>query len=90
MTLYCSPGDNALQISASLNQGSRLGSCAPMDGFHVVNVYPVDSSLISIGHGYYSSRPLLTDIYQILLGVRAVKRLFIRKSSGNVNYVLRN
>ncbi|EKO88538.1 alpha/beta hydrolase, PF05990 family [Leptospira interrogans serovar Grippotyphosa str. 2006006986] len=90
ITLYCSPGDNALQISASLNQGSRLGSCAPIEGFDVVNVNPVDSSLISIGHGYYSSRPLLTDIYQILLGVKAEKRLFIRKSSGNENYVLRN
>ncbi|QOI41786.1 alpha/beta hydrolase [Leptospira interrogans serovar Canicola] len=61
-----------------------------MEGFDVVNVNPVDSSLISIGHGYYSSRPLLTDIYQILLGVRAEKRLFIRKSSGNENFILRN
>ncbi|EMK03410.1 hypothetical protein LEP1GSC176_0663 [Leptospira kirschneri str. MMD1493] len=56
----------------------------------MVNVNLIDSSLISIGHGYYSSKPLLTDIYQILLGVRAEKRLFIRKSSGNENYVLRN
>ncbi|EMN47630.1 hypothetical protein LEP1GSC088_0864 [Leptospira interrogans str. L1207] len=39
----------------------------------MVNVNPVDSSLISIGHRYYSSRPLLTDIYQILLGVRVEK-----------------
>ncbi|MBW0432412.1 alpha/beta hydrolase [Leptospira yasudae] len=89
-TLYCSPGDSALQASASVNQGGRLGSCVILPGIDVVNVNPVDSSLISLGHGYYSSKPLLTDIYQILLGVKAEKRLFIRKSAGNENYVLRN
>ncbi|AKP27826.1 hypothetical protein LIMHP_13135 [Leptospira interrogans serovar Manilae] len=56
----------------------------------MVNVNPVDSSLISIGHGYYSSKPLLTDIYQALLGVKAEKRLFIRKSFGSENFILRN
>ncbi|EKO88577.1 hypothetical protein LEP1GSC020_4568 [Leptospira interrogans serovar Grippotyphosa str. 2006006986] len=56
----------------------------------IVNVNPVDSSLISIGHGYYSSKPLLTDIYQILLGVKVEKRLFIRKSFGNEDFILRN
>ncbi|EMY79363.1 alpha/beta hydrolase, PF05990 family [Leptospira weilii serovar Ranarum str. ICFT] len=89
-TLYCSPGDSALQASSSVNQGERLGTCTRIPGFDVINVNPVDSSLISLGHGYYSSRPLLTDIYQILLGVKAEKRLFIRKSFGSENYVLRN
>ncbi|MFE1941045.1 alpha/beta hydrolase, partial [Leptospira kirschneri] len=77
-------------ISASLNQGSRLGSCAPIEDFDVVNVNPIDSSLISIGHGYYSSRPLLTDIYQVFLGIKVKKRLFIQKSFGNENFILRN
>ncbi|OCC28961.1 Alpha/beta hydrolase, PF05990 domain protein [Leptospira interrogans serovar Canicola] len=45
----------------------------------MVNVNPVDSSLISIGHGYYSSKPLLTDIYQILLGVKVEKKTFYTK-----------
>lgn len=89
-TLYCSPGDSALQASASVNQGGRLGTCMIIPGFDVINVNPIDSSLISLGHGYYSSKPLLTDIYQILLGVKAEKRLFIRKSTGSENFVLRN
>ncbi|TGK34709.1 alpha/beta hydrolase [Leptospira gomenensis] len=89
-TLYCSPGDSALVASASVNQGGRLGSCIRIPGIDVINVNPIDASLISMGHGYYSSKPILTDIYQILLGVKAEKRLFIKKSSGNENYVLRN
>ncbi|MDV6235984.1 alpha/beta hydrolase [Leptospira ellisii] len=89
-TLYCSPGDSALVASASVNQGGRLGSCVRIPGIDVINVNPIDASLISMGHGYYSSKPILTDIYQILLGVKAEKRLFIRKSAGNENYVLRN
>ncbi|XDD51896.1 alpha/beta hydrolase [Leptospira sp. WS92.C1] len=89
-TLYCSPGDSALQASATVNQGGRLGTCTQIPGIDVINVNPIDSSLISMGHGYYSSKPLLTDIYQLLLGVRAEKRLFIRKSSGNENFILRN
>ncbi|RHX92903.1 alpha/beta hydrolase [Leptospira stimsonii] len=90
ITLYCSPGDSALQASATVNQGGRLGSCSLVPGIDVINVNPVDSSLVSMGHGYYSSKPILTDIYQLLLGVKAEKRLFIRKSSGNENFVLRN
>ncbi|MBM9502661.1 alpha/beta hydrolase [Leptospira sp. 201903071] len=90
ITLYCSPGDSALQASATVNQGGRLGSCHLVPGVDVINVNPVDSSVVSMGHGYYSSKPILTDLYQLLLGVRAEKRLFIRKSSGNENFVLRN
>ncbi|EKP04817.1 hypothetical protein LEP1GSC018_3669 [Leptospira kirschneri str. 2008720114] len=56
----------------------------------MVNVNPIDSSLIFIGHGYYSSRPLLTDIYQVFLGIKVKKRLFIQKSFGNENFILRN
>jgi hypothetical protein len=36
-----------------------------------------------LGHSYYSSRPILTDIFQVLLGIPAEDRLFIRKSEPN-------
>lgn len=90
ITLYCSPGDSALLASSQIHQTGRLGNCSKFPGVDVVNVNPIDSSMISLGHGYYSSRPILTDLYQLFLGVKADKRLFIRKSYGNENYVLRN
>ncbi len=90
ITLYCSPGDSALFASAQIHQTGRLGACSKFPGIDVVNVNPIDSSLISLGHGYYSSRPILTDLYQLFLGLGAEKRLFIRKSYGNENYILRN
>ncbi|PJZ68153.1 hypothetical protein CH373_17010 [Leptospira perolatii] len=90
ITLYCSPGDSALIASSQIHQTGRLGTCSKFPGVDVINVNPIDSSIISLGHGYYSSRPILTDLYQLLLGMSAEKRLFIRKSLGNENYVLRN
>lgn len=90
VTLYCSPGDSALFASAQIHQAGRLGACSKFPGVDVVNVNPIDSSLVSLGHGYYSSRPILTDLYQLFLGLSAEKRLFIRKSLGNENYILRN
>jgi len=44
-----------------------------------------------LGHGYYSSRPILTDLYQVILGLEAKNRLFLRKSSPNngEDYVMR-
>nr|WP_108929837.1 alpha/beta hydrolase [Leptospira johnsonii] len=90
ITLYCSPGDSALFASAQIHQTGRLGACSKFPGVDVVNVNPIDASLLSLGHGYYSSRPILTDLYQLFLGLGAEKRLFIRKSYGNENYILRN
>ncbi|TGL61092.1 alpha/beta hydrolase [Leptospira sarikeiensis] len=90
ITLYCSPGDSALFASAQIHQTGRLGACSKFPGVDVVNVNPIDASLLSLGHGYYSSRPILTDLYQLFLGLGAEKRLFIRKSFGNENYILRN
>ncbi|GBF49493.1 lipoprotein [Leptospira ryugenii] len=94
VTLYCSPGDNALIASQKVNGGNRAGMCFKFEGIDVINVNEVDSPVLGIGglgHGYYSSRPILSDIYQVILGVDVNKRLFIRKSGQNngENWVLR-
>lgn len=94
ITVYCSPGDNALVASSKVNSNKRVGSCEKISGVDMINVNPVDAPLMGIGglgHGYYSSRPVLTDLFQVILGVDVDKRLFIRKSSpeNSENYVLR-
>ena len=94
ITVYCSPGDNALVASSKVNQNKRLGSCEKHSGIDMVNVNPVDSPVMGLGglgHGYYSSRPILTDLYQVILGLDAKNRLFLRKSSpmNGEDYVMR-
>ncbi|MCB1189162.1 MAG: alpha/beta hydrolase [Leptospiraceae bacterium] len=93
VTVYCSPGDNALIISGQVNENTRVGTCEKVTGVDMINVNPVDSPILGIGglgHGYYSSRPIITDLYQLILGIDASKRLFIRKSfTNNEDYVLR-
>ena len=93
-TIYCSPGDNALVASSKVNSTRRVGSCEKFSGIDVINVNPVDAPVMGIaglGHGYYSSKPILTELYQVILGVDASRRLFIRKSSeyNGENFVLR-
>jgi esterase/lipase superfamily enzyme len=90
VTVYCSPGDKALVASRRVNENKRLGSCEKIAGIDTVNVNEIDDSTLSLNHGYYSSRPILTDLYQVLLGVKAEKRLFIRKSvNATEDYILR-
>ncbi|MBU6153517.1 MAG: alpha/beta hydrolase [Bdellovibrionales bacterium] len=92
ITVYCSQKDNALLASKAFHGKKRLGACARHDGVDVVNVSEVDDpGLTGLGHGYYSSRPILTDLAQVFLGVEAEKRLFIRKSgnSESEHYFLR-
>ena len=93
VTVYCSPGDNALTASSQVNKGKRIGSCEKVDGIDMINVNSIDSPFMGVGglgHGYYSSRPVLTDLYQVLLGLDVSKRLFIRKSEEPTeDYVLR-
>ena len=94
ITVYCSPGDNALVASSKVNSNKRVGSCEKINGIDMINVNPVDAPFLGIGglgHGYYSSRPVLTDLFQVILGIDAPKRLFIRQSSQDnaENYVLR-
>ncbi len=92
ITLYCSQKDNALLASKAFNGKKRLGACIRHEGVDVVNVSEVDDpGLTGLGHGYYSSRPLLTDLAQVFLGLSPEQRLFIRKSTGAgaENYFLR-
>lgn len=94
LTLYCSPGDNALLASFKINGSRRIGMCALVDGIDVINVNEIDDpalGILGLGHGYYSGRAILGDLYQVLLGIEARKRLFIRRSDpgGQENFVLR-
>jgi len=86
VTVYCSYNDNAIAASETYNKNRRLGGCERTAGIDVINVGEIDAPALGIGglgHGYYASRPILTDIYQVLLGIEAEKRLFIRKSEPN-------
>ncbi len=84
VTLYCSYNDKAMLASKTFNNsGSRLGACAAFDDFDTVNVSLVDDTTLGLGHGYYSSRAILSDVFQTLLGIDAQKRLFIVKSEPN-------
>lgn len=83
VTLYCSYNDKAMTASETMNKNKRLGECARTDGIDVINVGETDSSVLGLGHGYYSGRAILTDLSQMLLGLRAESRLFIRRSEPN-------
>ena len=94
ITVYCSYNDNAIAASESYNKGRRMGGCERVDGVDVVNVGEIDApamGIVGLGHSYYSSRPILTDLFQLLLGMDAERRLFIRKSEpgGTENFYLR-
>jgi esterase/lipase superfamily enzyme len=86
VTVYCSYNDNAIAASESYNRGRRMGACERAEGVDTINVGEIDAPALGmggLGHGYYSGRPILTDIYQTLLGVPAEHRLFIRRSEPN-------
>lgn len=92
ITLYCSDKDHAMTASRKVNRQERLGACARQEGVDVINVSEVDDpGFTGLGHGYYASRPLLTDVKQVLFGVSAKQRLFIRKAAEGApfDYVLR-
>ena len=82
ITLYCSYNDNAMAASEMINKTKRLGACALVEGIDSVNVSLLEDKG-ALGHGYYSTRPILTDVFQVLIGLDAHKRLFIRKSEPN-------
>ncbi|MBC7539646.1 MAG: alpha/beta hydrolase [Bacteriovorax sp.] len=83
VTLYCSYNDKAMFASETLNSNKRLGGCSYMEGVDSINVSLLDNSTFGLNHGYYASRPILTDVFQVLLGIEADRRLFIRKSDPN-------
>ncbi|MFN3603909.1 MAG: alpha/beta hydrolase [Leptonema sp. (in: bacteria)] len=94
ITMYCSPKDNALLASEKVNGEKRLGQCYKTEGIDVINVNRIDSPILGIGglgHGYYSKKDILTDLYQLFLGMDAKKRLFIIKSNQSTeDYILRD
>lgn len=83
VTLYCSYNDKAMFASETVNSNKRLGACSYMEGIDTINVSLLDNPTFGLGHGYYASRPILTDVFQVLLGIEADRRLFIRKSDPN-------
>lgn len=93
ITLYCSYNDSAMLASETLNGGTRLGACKAIDGIDVINVSEIDNPTfgMGLGHGYYSSRAVLTDVAQLIMGLEAENRLFIRQSEPNSteNFYLR-
>lgn len=91
ITLYCSYNDKAMLASKSFNKNDRLGACTFLQDFDTINVRLVDDTTLGLGHGYYSSRAIMGDVFQTLLGIEADKRLFIMKSEPNSTekYLLR-
>jgi esterase/lipase superfamily enzyme len=86
VTVYCSYNDNAIAASESYNRGRRMGACERVEGTDTINVGDIDAPTLGVGglgHGYYSGRPILTDVFQVLLGIPAEQRIFIRKSEPN-------
>lgn len=83
ITLYCSFNDKAMIASKSLNKNERLGACTYSEDVDSINVSLVDAESLGLGHGYYSSRAILNDVFQVLMGLNADKRLFIHKSEPN-------
>lgn len=83
ITLYCSYNDRAMSASSTLNKNERMGACTYSENLDTINVGLIDDPTIGIGHGYYSSRAILSDVFQVFLGIDAEKRLFIRKSEPN-------
>jgi esterase/lipase superfamily enzyme len=93
-TVYCSFNDNAISASETYNKNRRMGACEAVEGVDVINVSEIDAPALGIGglgHGYYASRPILTDISQLLQGTPAEFRVFVRKSEPNSveNFYLR-
>ena len=82
-TVYCSPSDNALAASMRVNGNARLGSCSIMDGIDTIDVSGVDTPVLGLGglgHGYYAGRPIIGDVTQLLLGMEAQRRMFIKRT----------
>jgi len=83
ITVYCSYNDRAMTVSEIYNKNPRFGACAFSENIDSINVSLIDAPSLGLGHGYYSSRAILADVFQVLLGIDAEKRLFMRKSEPN-------
>lgn len=80
ITVYCSNNDKAMTASKLFNNNIRLGACVNVDKIDVINVSVIDDPALGLGHGYYSSKTILNDMFFRLLGISAEQRLFIAKS----------
>ena len=91
ITIYCSTNDKAMIASKIFNKNDRLGACANIDEIDVINVSGIDDSSMGLGHGYYSSRSIIGDMFLTLIGIDVKQRLFIVKSSKlqSEKYILR-
>lgn len=85
ITLYCSQNDKAMTASKIFNNNERLGACSNIEQIDVINVSAIDDSALGLGHGYYSSKSILNDMFLTLIGIQPKQRLFIAKSSDNSN-----
>jgi esterase/lipase superfamily enzyme len=80
VTLYCSNNDKAMSVSKTFNKNERLGACIALEDMDAVNVSLIDDPSLGLGHGYYSSRAVLNDVFQTLLGIDVKHRLSVAKS----------
>lgn len=85
ITLYCSQNDKALTVSKIFNSNDRLGACSNVEQVDVINVSAIDDSALGLGHGYYSSKSILSDMFLTLIGISPKQRLFVAKSADNSN-----
>ena len=92
ITLYCSSNDKALLASRSFNNNQRAGACVFAAEIDTVDVSKIDNSVLSLGHGYYSSREVLGDIFLQLIGIKTEQRLFITKGNfkGGEKFLMRD
>ena len=72
-----------MTASETYNKTERLGACTYSENVDSINVGLIEALSSGLGHSYYSSRAIITDVFQVLLGIDAEKRLFIRKSEPN-------
>lgn len=71
VTLYASSNDRALWVSKLLHRGPRAGDCGAdmvlCEGIDTIDASLVDSSLLSLGHGYFSAQAsVLTDLTRLI------------------------
>lgn len=91
VTLYCSHNDKAIIASKAFNHNERAGSCVNVKNIDVINAGLIDDTTFGLGHGYYSSRAIIGDVFQTFLEIDVSKRLFIKKgeANGKEQYFLR-
>jgi len=93
VTIYCAKNDKAIAASNNINGSKRLGECLIIDAKHDTKIDLIDVTLVNnsfLGHGYYYSREVLTDMFQNLIGIKASRRMFIVEKDFHENqYYLR-